>query len=107
MAGVPGSFVGVPELECVVDELAVLTHGADHGMIAHKRQQFLLWRLTLDERSDGPEVKGPVAQREFAGLFNCRSAVAARKAQETLKHSDARDSAGLGYRLGLSDTMRA
>ena len=44
MAGVPGSFVGVPELECIVDELAVLTHGADHGMIAHKRQQFLLSR---------------------------------------------------------------
>jgi hypothetical protein len=33
VARVSGSFVGVPELECVVDELAVLAQGADHGMI--------------------------------------------------------------------------
>ena len=34
VAGISGSFVCVPELECVVDKLAVLAHGADHGMIA-------------------------------------------------------------------------
>ena len=106
-AGVPGSFVGVPELECVVDELAVLAHGTDHGMIAHKWQQLLLGRLTLDERSDGPEVKGAVAEGKFAGLFNCRSAVAARKAQETLEHSDALDAAGFDHGLGPSGAMRA
>ena len=33
VAGMSGSFVGVPELECVVDKLAVLAHGADQGMI--------------------------------------------------------------------------
>jgi hypothetical protein len=34
VARVLGSFVGLPELECIVNELAVLAHRADHGMIA-------------------------------------------------------------------------
>jgi hypothetical protein len=37
VAGLPASFVGVPELECFVDELAVLAHWSDHGMIAQER----------------------------------------------------------------------
>ena len=62
--------MGIPKLECVVDELAVLAQRTDHGMIAQKWQHFLLWSLTLDERSDGPEMKGRVSQGNFAGLLN-------------------------------------
>ena len=106
-AGVPDSFVGVPELECVMDELAVLAHGADHGMIVHKEQYFLVWRLTLDERSDGPEVKGPITKREFASLFNRRSVVTARKTQEALEHPDAFDAASLDHGLCPGGAVRA
>ena len=62
--------MGIPKLECVVDELAVLTQGTNHGMIAQEWQHFLLGCLALDERSDGPEVKGPVTEGDLAGLLD-------------------------------------
>jgi hypothetical protein len=55
-----GSLMGIPKLECVVDELAVLCQRADHGMITQERQRLLSRSLTLDERSDGPEMEGRV-----------------------------------------------
>ena len=57
--------------------------------------------------SDGPEVKGPVAEGEFAGLLDGSREVAAGKAQETLEHSDALDAAGLDHGLGPSGAVRA
>ena len=57
--GISSSWLDIPELKCIVDKLAVLTHSADYGMFAHKCQHFLLGRLTLDECSKSPEVIGP------------------------------------------------
>jgi hypothetical protein len=68
-----GSLSGVPKLECVVDKLAILTHWADHRMIAHKCHYFLFGGLMLDERSNGPEAIGPVAGDNVARLFDRQS----------------------------------
>ena len=85
MVGAPGSLMGIPKLECVVDELAVLFQRADHGMIAQKWQHFLFRSLTLDERSDGPEMKGRVTKSDLASLLDRPDGMAAGKAQES-KH---------------------
>src|SRR4029077_1143808 len=61
-----GSWPGVPELNCVMDELAVFTHGTDYGMIAQEWKHFLLGCLTLDERSNRPQVISPVAGCDLA-----------------------------------------
>jgi hypothetical protein len=63
----------VPELERIVDKLAILTHWTDHRMIAHKCHYFLFRGLMLDERPNGPEVIGSIASGNLARLFNHRS----------------------------------
>ena len=99
--------MGIPKLECVMDELAVLTQRTDHGMLAQKWQHLLLRRLTLDERSDGPEVKGSVREGDLAGLLDRRGGMAAGKAQEALEHSHSLDAAGLDHGLGPGGALRA
>ena len=41
--------MGIPKLECVVNELAVLLERTNHGMITQKWQHFLFRSLTLDD----------------------------------------------------------
>ena len=102
-----GSLMGIPKLECVVDELAVLTQWPDHWMITQEWQCFLRGPLTLDERSDGSEVKRRVTAGDLAGLLNRRGGMAAGKAQEANEHSRPLDTAGLDHRLGPGGALRA
>src|ERR1022692_3222936 len=70
-------------------------------------QQVLLGCLTLQERSDGPEVILAVTECDLAGLLDCRGWMATGKAQKAQKHSHALDAAGLDHRLGPTGALRS
>src|SRR5271156_6686264 len=99
--------MGIPKLECVVGELAVLAQRANHGMNAQERHGLLLGPLTLDERSEGAKVKSRVTKGGLAGLLNGPGRMAAREAQKANEDSRTLDAPSLDHRLGPRGALGA
>src|ERR1700677_3918380 len=76
-------------------------------MVAQKGQDLLLGCLTLQKRSDGPQMVGPVTKGKVAGPLNVGGGIAAGQIEDAHEHSCTLNAAGFDHRLGPSGALRA